>query len=222
MAEFNEITPPPENKPELNHALRNLLKEAVVLSKRNFVETNPDIENKRTKQYLRYLDLLYNSVATDRYSIREQYLQEDNHTLYMKLVPTKKIKPNSFNKKGAPNIILNDGDVPEIQIVITRFDGSKDNTRPEYAMGLKGYDIDFSIHSVSYKKDVGVKFSDGQAGIGIRVFNDGSATSKLRNYLGKSVFELVAARELNKTRINELSGSNAKNTLNYLSNSSNL
>lgn len=121
--------------------------------------------------------------------------------------PTSKIiRPNGYSR---PIIELTRGPVDRCEVSIKSFyDYKKDKHDPSASLSSSGYEIDFSYRRVSLENG-NFHLSNKFAGLGVKVFLDGSVLSFLKTYIGGENFKNINQFEVNSK--------NNKDALKYLS-----
>lgn len=218
MENNSEHLPPVESRRDINPDLKNVLNEALNNSIGAFSAANAEVlHTKKVETFLGHLDQIGFSIADydpeedgiDFYSVREQRLDENSDTYYIKLAPESKINPNRTTRFGSPALNLDLGPVDECQIAITplcEYKGAKPD--PSRLLSEIGYQIDFSVSNFSLNEGkLGIK--PRLAGVGLVLYRDGSGFSYLKTYIGREDFQ---SKRLPLDR-----GQNVEQTLKYLS-----
>ncbi len=196
MESQSEFLPPIEAPTDINQNLKMVLNEGLNNSIGEFNRSNTKKESKTVQKYLDCLDIICSSLddpedPTDGsfYSVREQRLDKEHDIFYIKLAPEVKIDRNHTTRYGSPSLDLLQGPVDECQISIKSFcDYKGGQPDPAKIISQTGFEIDFSVSKFSFKEGR-VVVSPKQAGIGLRLYRDGSGVSFLKTYIGSEDFQ---------------------------------
>lgn len=197
----------PEIDLKLNSDLARVINDGLNLTIGHFYQENESYfktneqpnnqERGRVLKYLTNLDRLGNAISgenfnegtkgEDKYCIREQYLDKDTGTYFIRFTPESKIDTSRKTKSGAYGVNLDDGPVLVCQIAINTYDYSAMNSDPSEATSKAGWKIDYSLRSCSLQNGQ-LKFSSRLAGIVIKADKTGSASTNLIVDIGNSNF----------------------------------
>lgn len=207
----SEFLPPAEIPADINQDLKMVLNEGLNNSIGEFNRSNTKKESKSVQRYLDCLDTICSSIDDqenpndgDFYSVREQRLDKEHDIFYIKLAPESKIDKTHITRYQSPGLDLLQGPVDECQISIKPFCEYKGtHPDPSKLISQTGFEIDFSVSKFCLK-DGRMVVSPKQAGIGLRLYQDGSGVSFLKTYIGSEDFqskrsELKSSEAVGKT-----------------------